>query len=36
MTQATDTDIQELKTAIANLTSSFGGVREEMRRIHLF
>jgi hypothetical protein len=31
MTQATDTDIQELKTAIANLTSSFGGVREEMR-----
>ncbi len=31
MTQATDPDIQELKTAIANLTSSFGGVREEIR-----
>ncbi len=31
MTQATDQDIRELKTAIADLTASVGGLREEMR-----
>jgi hypothetical protein len=31
MTQATDTDIRELKTAIADLTTSVTGLREEMQ-----
>jgi 16S rRNA C1402 N4-methylase RsmH len=31
MTQATDQDIRELKTAIADLTASVSGLREEMR-----
>jgi 16S rRNA C1402 N4-methylase RsmH len=31
MTQATDQDMRELKTAIADLTASVSGLREEMR-----
>jgi chromosome segregation ATPase len=31
MTQATDQDIRELKTAITDLTASVSGLREEMR-----
>jgi chromosome segregation ATPase len=31
MTQATDQDIRELKTSIADLTASVSGLREEMR-----
>jgi chromosome segregation ATPase len=31
MTQATDQDIRELKTAISDLTASVSGLREEMR-----
>jgi 16S rRNA C1402 N4-methylase RsmH len=31
MTPATDQDIRELKTAIADLTASVSGLREEMR-----
>jgi hypothetical protein len=31
MTQATDQDIREIKGAIADLTASVGGLREEMR-----
>jgi hypothetical protein len=31
MTQATDQDLREIKSAIADLTASVGGLREEMR-----